>query len=62
MADKKEEQKYLGVTYLSVQSSEVTQDLTDLIAKFVMDLDKCRMLVYTNIQTGKPGCPPGGCQ
>jgi hypothetical protein len=59
--EEEKEEKYLGVTYLNVQSSNPTPELFEAIEKFVMDLDKCRMLVYTSIQTGQPHCGPQGC-
>jgi len=62
MEEKKPEERYKGVTYISVQSSELQPEFYDHLEKFIMGLDKCRMLVYTTIQSGKPpGCPPGGC-
>jgi len=59
---KPDQERYLGVTYVSIQSSQMPQELFEHLEKFVMSLHKCRMLVYTNIQSGKPGgCPNGIC-
>ena len=60
---KKEEEYYKGVTYISIQSSQLPKEVFTHLEEFVMNLHKCRILTYTSVQSGKPGgCPPGGCQ
>lgn len=67
MAEQTEEY-YKGVTFLNFQSGspdEPSDRLFLLIKNFVIDLQKEKIRVYTNLQIGKPiggGCPPGGCK
>ena len=69
MAKKEESEKdyYNGVTFLNFQSGspdQPTDRLLELLTRFVIDLQKEKIRVYSNIQIGKPtggGCPPGGC-
>lgn len=60
------EEYYKGVTFISYQSGttgEPNEQLMNVFAKFIMDLHKCRIRTYTNMQIGKPGgCPPNGCE
>jgi hypothetical protein len=68
MAKKTEYEDYKGVTFLSFQSGspdEPSDRLLKLIEKFVVNLQKEKIRVYTTLQIGKPqggGCPPGGCK
>jgi len=65
--EKSEKDYYNGVTFLNFQSGspdQPTDRLLELLTRFVIDLQKEKIRVYSNIQIGKPtggGCPPGGC-
>jgi len=66
MAKKKSKNKeveyYKGVTYISIQSSQLPKKVFKYLEEFTMNLHKCRMLTYSSVQSGKPGgCPNGIC-
>jgi len=55
------QERYKGVTYVSVQSSYLPEEFYKHLEEFIMNLHKCRILTYTTIQSGKPpGCGTPG--
>lgn len=65
MADHKEKEVY-AVSYLTIQSSDIDNNVLLMVEHLTKRLAKDGIRLYTSIQSGKPTpppCPPGtGCQ
>lgn len=58
--EQKPKEDYLGRTFLNYQSSnEMTPQLMQCFAEFIIKLAQNNVICYNNLQIGKP--PGGGC-
>lgn len=63
--ENKEEKEVYAVSYLTIQSSDIDDNVLLMVEHLTKRLAKEGIRLYTSIQSGKPGgggCPPGGCQ